>query len=248
MGYFLDCVSEDGRIADMIFCNVCVFPTLVLLVRCPYPVLEDCSEDNYREDDSHYAERIAYCTRECHLVAAIDVARVDLQQGLLSGSQHWSIGHGSAEKSHHVCHPDSCQRHHRYGHDRADDKHRRGKDVQLDPSSLEGSEKSRTDLDSKGIDIQHKPEILGKQQHVLVDADSEVSCQYACEEHESDSEGDSPDLDFSQGKTCSTNDAYYQYGLGESLVGEYAVVPFHIRVSLAETNTGRILRVLRTIL
>ena len=53
------------------------------------------------------------------------------------------------------------------------------------PSLFQGREETRTDLQAQGIDKEYESEILGKQQHLRVDFESEMPCDNTGEKDES---------------------------------------------------------------
>ena len=93
-----DHAAEQSRIADMEFSDV----SLVVGLFLPFPAPEGKSEDYHADKDPQDAERIADCACRGHVVRRPDLVGMDLEKGLLGGSEHRSVGRRTAKKAHDV--------------------------------------------------------------------------------------------------------------------------------------------------
>ena len=93
-----DRLSEDCRIADLVFSYICV----VCVRRSAFFRRFRCKQLLHQHDAQHHSEqseRIGYGAGHGHAVGCLDIVRRDLQERLLACSQHRSVGDGSGEES-----------------------------------------------------------------------------------------------------------------------------------------------------
>ena len=91
--YIHDCLSEDGRIADLVLCYECVVRRCVLMLFAFFA--EDSSEEYHAEDHSDESERIADCACHRHVVRSFHILRIDLEECLLGCTEHRGVCYGS---------------------------------------------------------------------------------------------------------------------------------------------------------
>ena len=191
-------------------------------------LVEQGLEDDHAEYDPDQAERVSDGAGGGHLVGGERTCRVNLEQGLLRGSEHRGVGGGSCEQARGDRHGDACQAADQHGERSPGEEHCEGQDVEFDAAFFEGREEARAYLEAKRIDEQHQTEVLCEGEHLRVHGQAEMSCEDAGEEDECHAEADSLELQLVAQQPYDAYQRQDEYRLGVGLLSEYVDQPVHI--------------------
>ena len=122
-------LSENGRIADTEFSNECRLVMFLLTFRT-FP--EQHPQYHHTNHDPDNTERISHRTCSSHGIAKIRSFRIYLQKRLLGRTKHWSISNRTRQKPSTDRQRNAKQSTEPDCHESSNQKHGKGKQVQLD--------------------------------------------------------------------------------------------------------------------